>query len=322
MKAIHDNLVDLVKYLPEDRVMEQMIASVRGFNRFYTRFVGALDADFLDSGMSLAEARILFEIAQREQCFADDLQRELQLDAGYVSRVLRRFEGRRWISRSRLADDLRRRSIRLTASGQRRFTRLDIRQRQVVEQTLQQLDQGAQHRLVGALGAAQQLLEAGQAPAFELRSFRAGDMGLIASRQSILYRERYGWSEGIEVNIGEVTTAFLRDFKPGREECWVALIDGQVAGSVFLTDEGDSLCRLRLLYVEPVFHGHGIGSALVTACVEFARTVGYERMTLWTHSVLEGARRIYTRKGFRIVTAKDHSAFGPVLTGETWELVL
>src|SRR5579871_4656286 len=128
--------------------MDQMIASVRGFNRFYTRFVGALDADFLDSGMSLAEARILFEIAQRKQCFADDLQRELRLDAGFVSRVLRRFEGRRWISRSRLADDLRRRSIRLTGTGQRRFAELDTRQRQVVEQTLQQLDPGAQHRLV------------------------------------------------------------------------------------------------------------------------------------------------------------------------------
>jgi DNA-binding MarR family transcriptional regulator/predicted GNAT family acetyltransferase len=302
--------------------MDQMIASVRGFNRFYTRFVGALDADFLDSGMSLAEARVLFEIAQRERCFADDLQRELRLDAGFVSRVLRRFEGRRWISRSRLAGDLRRRSIRLTGTGQRRFAELDTRQRQVVEQTLQRLDHGAQHRLVGALGAAQQLLEAGEAPAFELRSFQAGDMGLIASRQSVLYRERYGWSAGIEVNIGEVTTAFLRDFKPGREQCWVAQVDGQIAGSVFLTDEGDDLCRLRLLYVEPVFHGHGIGSSLVTACVEFARAVGYQRMTLWTHSVLEGARRIYTRQGFCIVAVKEHSQFGPMLTGETWELKL
>jgi DNA-binding MarR family transcriptional regulator/GNAT superfamily N-acetyltransferase len=302
--------------------MEQMIASVRGFNRFFTRLVGALDADFLDTGMTLAEARLLFEIAQRDGCFADDLQRELKLDAGFVSRVLRRFEGRRWIRRSPLPGDRRRRSISLTASGRRRFDKLDSRQRGVVEQTLQQLDGPARHRLVGALGTAQQLLEAGKASPFELRPFRAGDMGLITSRQSILYRERFGWSAGIEINIGEVTTAFLRNFKSGREQCWVAQIDGQMAGSVFLTDEGDGLCRLRLLYVEPVCQGHGIGDALVSACVGFGRAAGYARMTLWTHSILEGARRIYARHGFSIVSVAEHSQFGPTLTGETWELSL
>jgi GNAT superfamily N-acetyltransferase len=166
------------------------------------------------------------------------------------------------------------------------------------------------------------MLETGEAPAFDIRTFQAGDMGLIASRQSVLYRERYDWSDAIEVNVGEVTAAFLRNFKPGREQCWVAQIDGQIAGSVFLTDEGNGLCRLRLLYVEPAFQGRGIGEALVTGCVAFGQSVGYERMTLWTHSILEGARRIYARHGFRIVDVSEHSHFGPTLTGETWELAL
>jgi GNAT superfamily N-acetyltransferase len=192
----------------------------------------------------------------------------------------------------------------------------------VVEEHLRRLDGSAQHRLVDALETAQNLLEANQPPGFEIRTFGPGDMGLIASRQSILYRERYGWSSAIEVNVGEVTTAFLRNFTLGREQCWVAEVDGQIAGSIFLTDEGNGLCRLRLLYVEPSFQGRGIGDALVSTCIDFARSVGYARMSLWTQSILEGARRIYARHGFRIVDERDHALFGALLHGETWALEL
>jgi DNA-binding MarR family transcriptional regulator/predicted N-acetyltransferase YhbS len=285
--------------------------------------VGALDHDFLKTGMTLAEARILFEIAQCEQCFADDLQRSLDLDAGFVSRVLRRFESRRWIRRARLDTDGRRRSIQLTAQGRKQFEQVDGRQRNVVEQNLQRLDSPACRRLISALDAAQDLLEAKkQLPPFEIRPFRAGDMGMIAARQSILYQEHYGWNSAIEVNVGEVSTNFLKNFKPGREQCWVAEVDGQMAGSIFLTDEGNGLSRLRLLYVEPAFQGRGIGGALVSECIAFARSLGYERITLWTHTILESARRIYARHGFRIVETKEHSLFGAPLKGETWMLEL
>jgi DNA-binding MarR family transcriptional regulator len=302
--------------------MDAMIASVRDFNRFFTRFVGALDADFLESGMTLVEARLLFEIAQRKPCFADDLQRELQLDAGFVSRVLRRFETRRWISRVRLPGDLRRRSIRLSAAGRRSFEKLDQRQRDVVQQTLSQLDTAGQRRLVGSLESAQRLLQRRDPSSVVIRTFGAGDMGLITSRQSVLYREQFGWSAGIEVNIGDTTTAFIRNFKPGREQCWLAEVDGQIAGSIFLTDEGSGLCRLRLLYVEPAYQGYRIGDRLVGTCIAFARETGYERMTLWTHTILERARRIYGAHGFCLVDKAEHSTFGVTLMGETWQLEL
>lgn len=302
--------------------MNDAIAAVRRFNRFYTQFVGALDANFLETGMSLAEARILFEIAHKECCFADDLQSVLDLDAGFVSRVLSRFERRQWIKRIRTDHDGRRRTIRLTQRGGEQFQKLDSRQRDEVDAILRQLDDPGRERLVGSLEAAQNLLEAKKTSSFNLRPFRPGDMGLIASRQAILYRERYGWNANIEVNVGEVTTAFLRNFKPGREQCWVAELDGQLAGSIFLTDEGDGLSRLRLLYVEPAFQGLGIGDALVSACVAFARSVGYPRVTLWTHSILESARRLYARHGFKIVETSEHALFGKPLMGETWELRL
>jgi DNA-binding MarR family transcriptional regulator/GNAT superfamily N-acetyltransferase len=302
--------------------MEDAIAALRRFNRFFTKFVGALDADFLGSAMSLTEARLLFEIAQAAPCVATNLQAALDLDAGFVSRILGRFESRNWIERAREAADGRRRVVVLTAEGRAQFSRLDARQRQEVQSSLTRLDTPDRHRLVSALATVETLLQGNTPRAFTLRHFRPGDMGLIVSRQTVLYTDLYGWNSNIEVNEGAVTTAFLKNFKPGREQCWVAEIDGTMAGSIFLTDEGEGVARLRLLYVEPACQGRGVGDALVAACLEFARAVGYDRVTLWTHSILHGARRIYARHGFRLIDRQEHDMFGPVLMGETWEVPL
>jgi DNA-binding MarR family transcriptional regulator/N-acetylglutamate synthase-like GNAT family acetyltransferase len=302
--------------------MDQYVQAVRRFNRFFTKMVGALDANFLDTGMTLAEARVLFEIAHHTPCFADAMQGALDLDAGFLSRMLSRFESRGWVRRDRLEEDARRRSIELLPAGRDVFERLDERQRREVEKMLGRLSEADQRRLVSALDTARSLMGGGQTASFRLRIFGPGDMGLIVSRQAVLYRDLYGWGYGIEVNEGEVVTAFLKNFKPGREQCWVAELDGRMAGSIFLTDEDDELCRLRLLYVEPVFQGRGIGDALVSTCISFAREVGYARMTLWTHTILETARRIYARNGFRLVDRREHTCFGPPVMGETWELDL
>jgi DNA-binding MarR family transcriptional regulator/GNAT superfamily N-acetyltransferase len=302
--------------------VDQNVQALRRFNRFFTRMVGALDANFLDTGMTLAEARVLFEIAHHAPCFADAIQDALDLDAGFLSRVLRRFEARGWVRRDTPEQDARRRTIRLLPAGQEVFERLDQRQRREVEGILDRLGEADRRRLVSALDTARHLMGGGKEAPFRLRGFGPGDMGLIASRQAVLYRDAYGWGYGLEVNEAEVVAAFLKNFKPGREQCWVAEVDGQMAGSIFLTDEGEGLCRLRLLYVEPVFQGRGIGDALVSTCISFARAVGYGRMTLWTHSVLETARRIYARHGFRLVDRREHDSFGPVVMGETWELTL
>lgn len=301
--------------------MDDAIQAVRGFNRFFTRFVGALDANFLGAEMSLAEARILFEIAKADAPVAADVQKVLDMDAGFVSRVLARFEERGWIARGTEADG-RRRPIRLTREGQIRFETLDARQHAAVVRSLERLSTAEREDLVAALTSAQALLNPGPDRGFSLRPFRRGDVGMIAARQSMLYRDVYGWGVGIEINIAESSTAFLRGFKPGREQCWVAEVDGRLAGSVFITDEGGGLSRLRLLYVEPFARGLGVGGALVGTCVGFAREVGYERMTLWTHTVLDSARRIYAGHGFAIVDVHTHKEFGAPVQSETWELDL
>jgi DNA-binding MarR family transcriptional regulator/GNAT superfamily N-acetyltransferase len=302
--------------------MDNAIATMRRFNRFFTKFVGALDTDFLQTGMSLAEARILFEIAQAEPCIAADIRDALGLDPGFLSRVLSRFEARRWIERLREAGDGRRRTLALTADGRECFRVLDQRQRQKVQAIFAKLGRGQASQLVSALATAQSILQGGQTAAFTLRPFKPGDMGLVVARQTLLYTAQYGFNANIEVNEGEVTAAFLKNYKPGREQCWIAEVGGIMAGSIFLTDEQNGLARLRLLYVEPDFQGRGIGDALVAACIAFARSVGYTRISLWTHAILQGARRIYARHGFRIVSTEEHDTFGPVLLGETWELTL
>jgi len=299
--------------------MDDAVAAVRAFNRFYTRFAGVLDAHYMESELSLAEARLIYEIAHRDAPVAVELQAELGLDAGYVSRMLRRFQAKGWIARGR-GSDARRRPIALTKTGRAMFGALDARTRAATAQRIEGLAPKDRETLVAALSAVTALLGGGEAP-WHIRTFGTGDLALIASRQSILY-EPYGWGRPMEVLQGEITAAFLKDFKPGREQCWVAECAGMMAGAVLLVDAGEGVGQLRLLHVEPWARGRGIGQALVAECVNFARGAGYEIVRLWTHSVLTPARRIYERAGFRIVSTAVHHEFGKPEQGEIWELDL
>ncbi|MBC7986550.1 MAG: MarR family transcriptional regulator [Sphingomonadaceae bacterium] len=298
--------------------MPDAVVAIRTFNRFYTRFIGALDVHYMESGLSLAEARALYEIAHRDAPVAADIQTQLGIDAGYLSRILRRFEKKGWISRGR-GSDARRRPIALTPEGEAAFAALDARTRSRIADKIDRLPAPDQRTLATALESIQTLLGGGEAAPWRLRTFRTGDMGMIAARQSIIY-EPYGWRREMEALQGAITSAFLRNFKPGREQCWVAERAGVMAGSVFLVDAGDDVAQLRLLYVEPWARGLGIGQALVAECVAFARAAGYAKLVLWTHTVLESARRIYEAAGFQITEVAMHDGFGKAEQGETWEL--
>ncbi|MEH3036287.1 MAG: helix-turn-helix domain-containing GNAT family N-acetyltransferase [Sphingomonas adhaesiva] len=298
------------------------VTAVRRFNRFYTQTIGALDTRFLGTDASLPEARLLFEIATREPVTASVLQDVLDMDAGYLSRMIARFQARGWVVRVVRADDARARDLRLTEAGRDAFAIVDERQRAAVSDLLDEVPGTSRRDLVEALTRARLLLDPASGGPFRIRPFRTGEPALIAARQSVLYAESHGWGRELEVIEGEVTTAFLRDFDPAREQCWVAEIDGVMAGAVFVTDEGDGLARLRLLHVEPFARRRGIGEALVARCIGFARETGYTALTLWTHTVLESARRIYAAQGFRCVETAMHDRFGEPLQGETWRLEL
>jgi DNA-binding MarR family transcriptional regulator/GNAT superfamily N-acetyltransferase len=304
----------------------QRIEAVRRFNRFYTRQIGLLREGLLRSPFTLAEARVIYELAQRAQTTATELGQELGMDAGYLSRIVRELEGRGLIERRPSDLDRRRQLLSLTDRGREAFAELDTASRGEIEALLVALPVEDQRRLEASMRVIERVLGAGPEPRvpYLLRPPRSGDFGWVVHRHGVLYAEEYGWDETFEALVAEIVADFIRNFDPKRERAWIAERDGENVGSVFLVrhPEREGVAKLRLLLVEPKARGLGIGRRLVQECTRFARQAGYRAITLWTNSVLEAARRIYEREGYRLVHSEPHHSFGHDLVGETWELTL
>jgi DNA-binding MarR family transcriptional regulator/GNAT superfamily N-acetyltransferase len=308
------------------------IEAVRAFNRFYTRRIGVLNEGLLQSTFSLAETRLLWEFAHCERTTASALARELQLDAGYLSRLLRGLRERGLIRSERSKADARHVELRLSAAGKRAFAPLDTRSRDEVGALLGALGEDQQRRLLQAIGTIHQLLD--DAPKrvspYLLRAHRAGDMGWVVSRHGALYAQEYGWTVDFEALVARIAAEFIERFETPREACWIAERDGANVGSVFLVQARDEathavrpgIAQLRLLLVEPSARGLGLGERLVTECERYAREKGYERIVLWTNANLLAARGIYRKAGYVLTGSEPHHSFGHDLVGETWELAL
>jgi DNA-binding MarR family transcriptional regulator/GNAT superfamily N-acetyltransferase len=300
------------------------VEEVRRFNRFYTQKVGVLHEGLLGSPFSLTEVRVLYEVANREGPTASELARELGLDAGYLSRILRGFERRGLIERRPSESDGRQSLLLLTDEGREIFAPLDARSRDEVGGALASLGASDRERLVEAMRTIEQLLGGRPAPAvpYILRPHRPGDIGWVVHRHGVLYSREYGWDERFEGLVAGVAADFVRRFDPKRERCWIAEREGRNVGSVFLVKKAKTVAQLRMLLVEPEARGLGIGSRLVAECESFARQAGYRKIVLWTNSVLLSARRIYQAAGYRLVREEPHDVNGLRLVGEVWELVL
>jgi DNA-binding MarR family transcriptional regulator/GNAT superfamily N-acetyltransferase len=300
------------------------IAAVRGFNRFYTHQLGLLERGLLGSDFTLTEARVLYELAHRKISTASEIGKDLGLDLGYLSRVLKKFERRRLLERTRSSSDGRQHQLRLTPKGRDAFDPLDRAAKAQVAGMIDPMTQDQRRELVEAMWKAQRLLrpESVPAPSYGLRSLRTGDIGWIIHRQAVLYAQEYGWDQTYEHLITDILAKFVRDFDREAERGWVAEIGEKVVGSVFLVKASPTVARLRLLYVEPEARGLGIGRHLVRECIDFARTRGYRKLSLWTNDVLGSARRIYESAGFELVKEERHHSFGKDLVGQTWELPL
>src|SRR5262245_3488367 len=305
-------------------VSDANISTVRAFNRFYTRQLGLLAEGMLKSAFSLTEVRVLYELAHREGVTAGELARELGLDAGYVSRLLGRFETGRLITRTPSACDGRQTVLALTTKGHKAFTPLNRASHEQIASMLAPLRPGDRDKLIRAMHAIQGLLGGAIEPKvpYVLRDLQSGDVGWIVHRQGVLYAQEYGWDETFEGLLAEIAGAFVKNFNCKMERCWVADREGEIVGSVFLVRHSDALAKLRLLYVEPSARGLGIGRRLVDECVRFARAKGYNTLTLWTNDVLVSARRIYEAAGFKLVNQERHRSFGKDLVGQNWSIAL
>jgi DNA-binding MarR family transcriptional regulator/GNAT superfamily N-acetyltransferase len=307
------------------RPAQSHVDAVRRFNRFYTRFIGVLDAGHLASPFSLTEVRVLYELAHREAPTASDLADDLGLDAGYLSRILRRFQRMRLITRAAAAGDRRRSHLSLTRAGRNAFRPLDRKATGHVAALLGRAGSRGRGRLVQAMREIHAALDpaAGDPPRpVVLRHHRPGDMGWVVHRHGALYAAEYGYSDRFEALVARVAADFIDHLEPARERCWIAERDGEIVGSVFLVRKTAAVAKLRLLYVEPEARGIGLGRRLVDACIAFARRAGYRRITLWTQQSLTAARHIYESAGFVLTGSVRHADFGPREIAETWELSL
>ncbi|HTP78452.1 MAG TPA: helix-turn-helix domain-containing GNAT family N-acetyltransferase [Rhizomicrobium sp.] len=304
------------------------VAAVRGFNRFYTRRIGVLRRDFLDSPYSLGEARVLYEIASRRLPTASDIGRALDLDAGYLSRLLRNFEKRGLIERKVSAHDARQNHLTLTPKGRKAYAPLERRSQRDTGAMLARLEPADQARLIAAMSTIETLLDGGaeatppEPNSYMLRAPKPGDFGWMVKRHAELYAREYGWTEPFEGLCAQIVADFANKHDAERERCWIAEMDGENVGCVFVAKDSPTVARLRLLLVDPKARGLGLGTRLVDETIRFARRAGYKKMTLWTHSVLTAARHIYEKAGFKIMRTERHKSWGRPVVSEYWDLEL
>lgn len=300
------------------------VAAVRRFNRFYTRRIGLLNGALVGADFSLPEMRVLWELAHGADVTATALRRGLGMDGGQLSRMLRSLRERGLVKTVASRSDGRVRHLELTARGHKAFAPLEQRQDDEVSKVLAGIPADDHARLVGAMDSIETLLDAKprEPGAFVIREPRPGDYGWVVHRHGALYAQEYGWDASFEALVAEIVAKFIREYQPRREHCWIAESRGGIAGCVFLVERSARVAQLRLLLVEPSARGLGIGSALVSECIRFARAAGYRKMMLWTNDILHAARHIYQRAGFQLVEQEKHTSFGHRLVGQNWELPL
>jgi len=305
--------------------LSQRTGAVRRFNRFYTRQIGVLRKNYLDSPYSLGEMRVLYELAHGGAKTASDIGRALDLDAGYLSRVLRSFEKRGFISRKPSRADARQSDIALTARGAKAFAPFEQRSQDFVGGMLGKLKADDQARLVAAMTTIETLLgepAVASKPTYILRAPRHGDFGWMVTRHAELYAQEYNWGDPFEGLCAQIVADFVNNFDPKLERCWIAEMNGENVGCVMLVKDAPGVARLRLLLVDPKARGIGLGQRLVDECVRFAREAGYKRVTLWTHSVLLAARRAYEKAGFTLTSSEKKHSWGEDVVAEYWDLNL
>ena len=300
------------------------VAAVRRFNRFYTRQIVVLRKDFLDTPFSLGEGRVLYEIAHGERLTATDIARALDLDAGYLSRLLRNFEKRGLVERKVSDKDARQSYLALTPRGRRVFAPLEKRSQQQAGSMLGRLKNSEQSQLVSAMNSIQSLLNGHAGPAGKpiLRGPKPGDYGWIVTRHAQLYRQEYGWTDPFEGLCAQIVADFVNKFDAKKERAWIAELNGENVGSIMLAKDSGDVARIRLLLVDPKARGLGLGARLTDECVRFARTAGYKKITLWTHRNLGAARHIYAEAGFKLMRSQKHKSWGKPVVSEHWDLEL
>jgi len=309
------------------RDFEAQVETIRQFNRFFTQRIGVLDESLLDSGLTLTQARVLFEIGTSETCTAGDLISLLRLDAGYLSRILQEFVDSRLVKRKPSPDDGRRALLALTPKGWKKFTELDHQSRRRIGELISPLSAPKRTQLLHGMRALQESLSVvptSEERSVNIRPYRVGDVGWAIERHGQLYSDEFGWNEEFEALVATLLARFATKHDPAAERFWVAEVDGERVGCVFVvrSEKDKNAAQLRCLLVDPRGRGLGVGRQLVDECIRFSKSAGYRQIILWTNDVLVSARRIYEAAGFSLIEESPHHSFGHDLVGQYWSRAL
>jgi DNA-binding MarR family transcriptional regulator/N-acetylglutamate synthase-like GNAT family acetyltransferase len=302
---------------------ESQVERIRQFNRFFTQRIGVLDESLLDSGLTLAQARVLFEIGAGETRTAGDLISLLRLDAGYLSRILQEFVDSGLVKRKPSPDDARRALLSLTPKGRKKFAELDRQSRRRIGELISPLSAPKRAQLLHGMGVLQESFSVAPTSAprrVNIRPYRVGDVGWAIERHGQLYSDEFGWNEEFEALVATLFARFATKHDPAAERFWVAEIDGERVGCVFVVryEKDKNAAQLRCLLVDPRGRGLGVGRQLVDECIRFSKSAGYRKVILWTNDVLVSARRIYEAAGFSLIEESPHNSFGHELVGQYW----
>jgi DNA-binding MarR family transcriptional regulator/GNAT superfamily N-acetyltransferase len=302
---------------------QDVVARIREFNRGWTKMLGLLDQGLLQTDHSLTEGRALFELAQRDTWERSALRDRLGIDASFLTRVLRSLEEAGLVDSRTSTSDKRALDISLTDSGRSEYRVLDQRSADQIAALVEPMSADQQRLLIESMEIISKLARTGTGPGkVTLRGLAMGDLGWVVQRHGAIYADEYGWNSDMEGLVARIVADYQRDFTPGRENAWIAELDGARAGCIFCCEKDRETAQLRILLVEPWARGHGIGARLVDEVISFAKQAGYSRMVLWTNDVLTSARRIYEAAGFELVDEDKHHSFGHDLVGQNWELAL
>lgn len=304
--------------------LQSRVNTIRKFNRFYTKLIGLLNKNLLKTPYSLTQARILFEIFQKDYCIISEITRKLDIDPGYLSRILTDFEKNGLIQKNQSSSDSRQRLLKLKAKGKKEFEVLNDRASKEVELLLEKISEEDQLKIINAMYTIQNVFEPGTglSSPFLLRYHKMGDIGWMIYRHGILYANEYSFNENFEILVTEILLQFAKKHDPKQERIWIAEKGGDRVGSVMVSNSGNNVAQLRLLLVEPKARGKGLGKRLIDECIDFSRRNGYGKIKLFTVNILQQASHLYSKAGFRIVNEKPYTNFGPKLTAQIWELTL
>jgi DNA-binding MarR family transcriptional regulator/GNAT superfamily N-acetyltransferase len=302
-------------------VPEQITRQIRDFNRFYIGFIGAVNKSVQNSPFSLAEARVLYEIKHNEAPTASSINVQLDLDPGYLSRIIRRFEQEKHLEKERSPSDGRAFVLRLTAQGERILTALEKAADKSTAELLAPLTKSDVYGLLRSMDTIRSILTA-DPQSTEVRPVKPGELGIVVSQSMDFYMNEMGLDQSFELFLFERMSRFMKNKERERSEGWVVDHNGSIVGSIFVDREDSKSAKIAGLLLQPEFRKMGLARKLMDEALAFCRENLYQRVYIMSFPELRDARRLYEYYGFSPTEEETKNAWGKEITLERWDCIL